>query len=48
MRDKHGIHGPVCLYSEDDMKSILTESGFAVETLFSSTFGNIKAVARHA
>ena len=45
MRTKHDIHGPVCLYSESDMQALLIDSGFAVETLFSSEFGNIKAVA---
>lgn len=48
MRDKHGIHGPVCLYSEDDMKHLLRAAGFTSATVFSSPFGNIKAVATHA
>jgi SAM-dependent methyltransferase len=47
MRDKHGIHGPVCLYSEDNMEQLLIYGGFVPETIFSSPFGNIKAVARH-
>ncbi len=45
MRDKHGIHGPVCLYSEEDMDQLLTMGGFMPEKIFSSKFGNIKAVA---
>jgi len=47
MRDKHGIHGPVCLYSEENLAQLLTKGGLATETIFSSKFGNIKAVARH-
>lgn len=47
MRDKHGIHGPVCLYSEEDMVQLLTAAGLAPEAVFSSKFGNIKAVARY-
>lgn len=47
MRDKHGIHGPVCLYSEEDMAQLLTKGGLVHEKIFSSSFGNIKAVARH-
>lgn len=46
MRSKHGIHGPVCLYSEEDVAQLLAKGGFVSETIFSSTFGNIKAVAR--
>jgi SAM-dependent methyltransferase len=45
MRDKHGIHGPVCLYSEGDMTQLLTMGGFTPDKIFSSAFGNIKAVA---
>lgn len=48
MREKHGIRSPVCLYSEDDLSRLLIAGGFAVESIFSSAFGNIKAVARHA
>ena len=47
MRDKHGIHGPVCLYSEEDMAKLLINGGLVPEIIFSSKFGNIKAVARH-
>jgi len=46
MRDKHGIHGRVCLYSEIDMTRLIENSGFSIEALFSSPFGNIKAVAK--
>lgn len=47
MRVKHNILGPVCLYSEDDLKQLLTRAGLHPESVFSSKFGNIKAVARH-
>ncbi len=47
MRDKHGIHGPVCLYSEEDMAKLLINGGLVPEIIFSSKFGNIKVVARH-
>lgn len=47
VRDKHGIHGPVCLYSEENLAQLLIKGGLAPETVFSSKFGNIKAVARH-
>ena len=46
MADKHGIEHPVCLYSEQDLRRLLEENGFEVTALFSSAFGNIKAVAR--
>lgn len=47
MRDRHGIHGPVCLYSEDDLVRLLESAGLVPEQVFSSKFGNIKAVAKH-
>lgn len=47
MAEKHGIHGPVCLYSEEDMAHLLTQAGLAIEKIYSSPFGNVKAVARH-
>jgi SAM-dependent methyltransferase len=47
MRDKHDIHGKVCLYSEADLTALLHAGGLVPEKIFSSKFGNIKAVARH-
>lgn len=47
MQVKHNILGPVCLYSEDDLAQLLTRAGLHPESVFSSKFGNIKAVARH-
>ena len=44
MRQKHGIEGRVCLYTEDDMSGLFRAAGFAAERIYSSTFGNIKAI----
>lgn len=44
---KHDIRGPVCLYSETDMIMLLREARFLPIQVYSSPFGNIKAVARH-
>lgn len=46
MASKHSITHPVCLYSAEDMISMLESSGLFVEHVFVSPFGNIKAVAR--
>jgi cyclopropane fatty-acyl-phospholipid synthase-like methyltransferase len=45
MRNKHGIHGNVCLYSSDDMRSLMGEAGVHIEKIWVSDFGNIKVVA---
>jgi 2-polyprenyl-3-methyl-5-hydroxy-6-metoxy-1,4-benzoquinol methylase len=45
MQVKHNIEEPVCLYSEDDMRELLTSAGFSVDRVYSSAFGNIKAIA---
>lgn len=42
-----GIHEPVCLYSETEFVSLLEESGWKVEKVWVSAFGNIKAVCHH-
>lgn len=47
MRNKHGIYGNVCLYSEQDMAQLLGDAGFCVDKIFSSSFGNVKAIALH-
>jgi SAM-dependent methyltransferase len=46
MRDKHGIHHPVCLYRPDELKDTLIESGWRVDQVFSSPFKNVKAIAQ--
>ena len=45
MADKHGIAGDVCLYDADDLARLLTMAGLTVETIFTSSFGNIKGIA---
>ena len=44
MRQKHGMEGRICLYTEDDMSKLFRSSGFAAESVYSSAFGNIKAI----
>lgn len=45
MSKKHGIHGKVCLYEEEDMAALLATSGMEAEKIYTSPFGNIKAIA---
>jgi 2-polyprenyl-3-methyl-5-hydroxy-6-metoxy-1,4-benzoquinol methylase len=45
MADKHGIHGKVCLYEEQDMRALLGASGMIAEKVYASPFGNIKCIA---
>jgi SAM-dependent methyltransferase len=47
MVEKHGIRGPVCLYTEDDMRQLLADAKLAALHIFSSPFGNVKAIATH-
>lgn len=47
MADKHGIHAEVCLYAEEDMNTLVTMAGLKIESLYSSAFGNVKAVITH-
>lgn len=42
---QYGIEGPVCLYSERNLFLLLLESGASVLRTFTSTYGNVKAVA---
>ena len=42
---KYGIDQPVCLYSERDLFLLLFEAGLSVVKTFSTTHGNVKAVA---
>jgi SAM-dependent methyltransferase len=44
MAKKHEIREPVCLYTEDDFRRLSIESGFSDAEIWSSPFGNIKAV----
>jgi 2-polyprenyl-3-methyl-5-hydroxy-6-metoxy-1,4-benzoquinol methylase len=45
MSDKHGIHGKVCLYEEEDLAALFKASGMEAEKIYTSPFGNIKAIA---
>lgn len=45
MAKHHDITHPVCLYSESDLQKALETVGFKIEKIFSSSFGNIKAIA---
>lgn len=46
MADKHGIASDVCLYDADDLVKLFTKAGLTVETTFTSSFGNIKGIAK--
>lgn len=47
MQEKHGIRGPVCLYTPADMDKLLGLARLKPERLFTSQFGNVKSeVAR--
>jgi SAM-dependent methyltransferase len=43
--DKYGIAGPVCLYTERDLFSLVLETGGSVLRTFTTTHGNVKGVA---
>ena len=45
MADKYGITQPVCLYSERDLFMLIFEAGLSVVKTFTTTHGNVKAVA---
>jgi SAM-dependent methyltransferase len=46
MVEKHAMLGLVCLYSQDELAAMLRVAGMDVEQVFTSAFGNVKAVAR--
>lgn len=46
MVEKHAMLGLVCLYSQDELAALLGLAGMHVEQVFTSAFGNVKAVAR--
>lgn len=46
MAAKHGIAGPVCLYSMDDLAALFGAAELSTDCLFVSPFGNVKGVAR--
>jgi hypothetical protein len=44
MQQRHGIEGRVCLYTEEDMTHLFENAGFERKSIYSSTFGNVKAI----
>jgi SAM-dependent methyltransferase len=38
------IHNPVCLYRQEEFVALLNQSGWQVEEIWQSAFGNLKAV----
>lgn len=44
MADKHDIRDQVCLYTNEDMERLLSESGLTPVRVDNSGFGNIKAI----
>lgn len=45
MAEKHAILAPVCLYRPEELADLAAKSGWAVEKVFTSPFGNVKLVA---
>ena len=45
MAAKYDIPGPVCLYSERNLFTLLLEAGASVLRTFTSTHGNVKGIA---
>ena len=45
MATKHGINGPVCLYSLHDLNELFLAAGLWPVQQFASLFGNVKGVA---
>ena len=41
---KHGIFEDVCLYNEKELEQLMLSCGFRTQTVWRSTFGNIKGV----
>jgi len=45
MMEKHKISSPVCLYTVEELYTLLTVCGYTVEKIYASAFGNVKAIA---
>lgn len=45
MAKKYGIAGPICLYSERNLFTLLLEAGASVLRTMTTTYGNVKGVA---
>lgn len=46
MTDKHDIRSEVCLYTEDDLRTVMAETAYAPVKVWSSKFGNVKGIFR--
>jgi len=46
MQEIHNIKQPVCLYSEDELSQLVQISGWDVERIYTSSFGNIKSILK--
>lgn len=46
MAQKHGILEPVCLYYKEELDELFAKVGFSTVSLWTSSFGNVKAVFR--
>ena len=44
MAQKHGILEPVCLYFKEELEELFAKVGFSTVSLWTSSFGNVKAV----
>lgn len=45
-KEKFSIHEPVCLYSEDEFKQLLSDAGWTPEVSKVTAFGNIQAICK--
>ena len=45
MAEKYGIAGPICLYSERNLFTLLLEAGASVLRTMTTTYGSVKGVA---
>lgn len=48
MKEKHNIYGQTLVFKQEEIEEILTGLGYQLERLETSTFGNIKAIAKLA
>jgi len=45
MAEKHKIEQPVCLYTLEDLNTLLLNCGYKIEKIYTSLFGNIISIA---
>jgi hypothetical protein len=46
MQQKFNVFQKIVLYTEQDMRTLLTQIGFFEVSVFSSSFGTVKAIGR--